>query len=220
MTELPPDEQLPPKLDALERELGAQQHRWFALAMLLAAIATGVTLLLPWTFSRRLGLSVWQLGIETQPTLALTWAAGLLATILTLALPPGPKSQAAAAITGVITLIYLAGCWQARDLEQLTDTWPGPGPTLALTTAIIWLLITSAHLLATHLHHPPPTEEALTIAHSRLRRIPTPPSHSSPTSTPNMPSRAGRPTRSTTPGTPTASELPGPSSGPPNRGDQ
>ncbi|MEV6410768.1 hypothetical protein [Kribbella sp. NPDC051718] len=171
MTELPPDEQLPPKLDALEQELAGRQHRWFALTMLLAAVATGVTLLLPWTFSRRLGLSVWQLGIETQPTLALTWTAGLLATILTLALPPGPKSQATAVITGVISLIYVAGCWQARDLPPQTDTWPGPAPTLALTTAIIWLLTTSAHLLATHLHPPPPTEEALAEAQSRLYRF-------------------------------------------------
>jgi hypothetical protein len=175
MTELPPDEQLPPKLDALEQELAGQQHRWFALAMLLAAIATGLTLLLPWTFSRRLGLSVWQLGIETQPTLALTWAAGLIATILALALPPGPKSQAATTITAVITLIYLAGCWQTRDLP-LTDTWPGPGPTLALTTALIRLLTTTAHLLATRTHHPPPTDEALATAQSRLHHTrPAPP---------------------------------------------
>ncbi|MFI5711349.1 hypothetical protein [Kribbella sp. NPDC051620] len=192
MTEIPPDEQLPPKLDALERELAVQQHRWFALAMLLAAIATGITLLLPWTFSRRLGLSVWQLGIETQPALALTWAAGLLATILTLALPPGPKSQATAAITAVITLLYLTGCWQARDLP-LADTWPGPGPTLALTTAIIWLLTTSAHLLAPHLHSPPITTDALTTAHTRLlhHRPPFPPAPTPPrppTSEPTRPS--------------------------------
>lgn len=177
MTELPPDEQLPLKLDALERELGVRQHRWFALAMVLAAGATGVTLLLPWTYSRRLGLSVWQLGIETQPALALTWAAGLIATIATLALPVGPKSQAAAAITGVIAIVYLAGCWEARDLAPLTDIWPGPGPTLALTTALIWLLTTSAHLLATRLHHSLPSDEALSTAQSRLRHNrPTPPS--------------------------------------------
>lgn len=221
MTELPPDEQLPPKLDALERELATQQHRWFALAMLLAAVATGFTLLLPWTFSRRLGLSVWQLGIESHPTLALTWAAALITTILTLALPPGPKSQATTAATAVITLIHLATCWQARDLP-LTDTWPAPGPTLALTTTTIWLLTTTALLLAPHLHPAPPTPDSLTTAQSRLHHICpiTPPSHPSAASTPNLPSRAGRPARSTTPGTPNASEQPGPSGGPPNRGGQ
>ncbi|NEA34495.1 hypothetical protein [Streptomyces sp. SID13031] len=171
MTDLPPDEQLPLQLDGLERELGIRQHRWFALAMLLTALAAGITLLLPWTYSRRLGLSVWQLGIETQPTLALTWAAGLIATVLTLILPIGPKSQAAAAITAVIALIYLTGCWQARDLSPLTDTWPGPGPTFALTTALLWLLTTTAHLLATRPHHPPPTPEALTAAQTHLRRF-------------------------------------------------
>ncbi|WP_328330036.1 hypothetical protein OHA70_07675 [Kribbella sp. NBC_00382] len=210
MTELPPDEQLPVKLDALEQELATQQHRWFALAMLLAAVATGLTLLLPWTFSRRLGLSVWQLGIEIHPTLALTWAAALITTILTLALPPGPKSQASAATTAVITLIHLATCWQSEALP-LTDTWPGPGPTLALITTTIWLLTTTAHLLTTHLHPQPPTPDSLTTAHSRLRHLhrpisPTPPG------APNLPSRAGPP------GAPNLPNRAGPPGGPPNRG--
>jgi hypothetical protein len=170
VTELPPDEELPLKLDELQRELGVRQHRWFALAMVLAAFGTGVTLLLPWTYSRRLGLSVWQLGIETQPGLTLTWAAGLIATILTLALPVGVKSQGAAAIAGVVAVIYLAGCWQAREPAPLSDTWQGPGPAFALTTALLWLLTISAHLLATRPHHSSPSDEALTTARSRLRR--------------------------------------------------
>ena len=64
-----PEEELARRLEVAERELGVRQHRWFARATLLAALATGITLLLPWTFSRRLGQSVWQLGIETQPSL-------------------------------------------------------------------------------------------------------------------------------------------------------
>jgi hypothetical protein len=170
VTALPPDEELPLKLAGLERELAVRQHRWFALAMLLAALATGVTLLLPWTYSRRLGLSVWQLGIETQPALALTWATGLIATVLTLALPAGLKSQAASAVTGVIAVIFVAGCWQARDLSPLSDTWPGPGPTFALIISLSWLLTTAAHLLATRTNATPPTDEALAAAQTRLRR--------------------------------------------------
>lgn len=60
--ELPPDEELTRRLDLAEQNLATRQHRWFARATLLAALATGITLLLPWTFSRRLGESVWQLG--------------------------------------------------------------------------------------------------------------------------------------------------------------
>ena len=84
-----PDEALPHLVDQAERRLSIGQHRWFALATLLATLPAGVALLLPWTFSRRLGQSVWQLGIETQPTLALAWLAGLLAAVLALALRPG-----------------------------------------------------------------------------------------------------------------------------------
>ena len=81
-----PDEEIPRRLDAVEAALATGEHRWYARATLLAALATGVTLLLPWTFSRRLGLSVWQLGIEVQPTLALTWLAGLLTSVVALVL--------------------------------------------------------------------------------------------------------------------------------------
>ena len=95
-----PDEEVPRRLDAAETELATGEHRWFARTTLLAALATGVTLLLPWSFSRRLGLSVWQLGFETQPTLALTWLAGLITSVVALALKPGHKAQAAAAVPG------------------------------------------------------------------------------------------------------------------------
>ncbi|MEV8374159.1 hypothetical protein AB0P21_15565 [Kribbella sp. NPDC056861] len=180
MTALPPDEELPLKLAGLERELAVRQHRWFALAMLLTAIGTGVTLLLPWTYSRRLGLSVWQLGIETQPALALTWAAGLIATGLALALPVGLTSQAASGVSGVITVVFVAGCWQTRDLSPLSDTWPGPGPTFAMIIGLSWLLATAAHLLATRTHAVPPTPEALEAAQTRLRRSRRPSTRSHP----------------------------------------
>src|SRR5690242_16114695 len=104
-----PDEELPHRLAAAEHALAVHEHRWFARAGLLAALATGLTLLLPWTYSRRLGLSVWQLGIETQPQLALTWLVGLATTATLLILKPGHKAQATAGITAVITLLLLTG---------------------------------------------------------------------------------------------------------------
>ena len=168
-----PDEELPKRLDAAEAELTTAERRWYARATLLAALATGVTLLLPWTFSRRLGLSVWQLGIETQPSLALTWLAGLVTSAIPLILKPSYKTQAATAVTAVIAVISLAGAWQATTLESQSDSWPGPGPAFATISALTWLLTTAAQLLAHH-NHPPaaPTATALTqtITHLRTTR--------------------------------------------------
>lgn len=174
MSELPPDEELPRKLDAIEQTLATNQHKWFARATLLAVLATGITLLLPWTFSRRLGLSVWQLGIETQPSLAVTWLVGLLAAIAALVLN-GSKAQVASSVTGIIAILFIAGAWQANSLAALTDTWPGPGPAVATVTGIAWLLAATTHLLATTRSHPttPPTPEALEAATAHLRHART-----------------------------------------------
>ena len=169
MSELPPDEELPRKLDAIEETLATNEHRWFARATLLAALATGITLLLPWTFSRRLGLSVWELGIETQPSLALTWLAGLLSSIAALVLRD-TKARAASSVTGVIAILFIAGAWQANSQAALTDTWPGPGPAVAMVTGLVWLLAAASHLLATtRSHATTPTPEALEAATSHLR---------------------------------------------------
>jgi hypothetical protein len=169
MSEPLPDEELPRLLDAAEQELATRQHRWFATATLLAALATGVTLLLPWTFSRRLGLSVWELGIETQPSLRFIWPAGLITSALALSLRPGPKAQAATAITAIVALIYAATGWQANSVEPLSDTWPGPGPAFAVVFGLGWLLSASAQLIATRPRSSEPNPEALQTAITRLR---------------------------------------------------
>lgn len=169
MSELP-DEELPRLLDAAETELAKAEHRWFARATLLAALATGVMLLLPWTFSRRLGLSVWQLGVETQPALAWTWLAGLITSVIALSLEPGHKAQAAAGLTGVIAVVCLAGAWQARDAESLGDTWPGPGPTFAVITAACWLVTAGLQLAADRPRSTEPNPTAVSAAITQLRR--------------------------------------------------
>ena len=167
--ELLPDEELPRRLDAAEEELATSQHRWFARATVLATLATGFTLLLPWTFSRRLGLSVWQLGIEVQPSLALTWLAGLITSIVALSLPAGLKAQAAGAATGVLALLFVAGGWQAKDLQSISDTWAGPGPAFAIVTGLIWLLCATAQLLADRTRPATPDDKAVADAIARLR---------------------------------------------------
>jgi len=185
MSDLLPDEEVPRRLDGAEYALACAQHRWFGRVTLLTSLAAGITLLLPWTFSRRLGLSVWQLGLETQPSVALTWLAGLVTSILALALPPRHRpastadeptgttaniySQAAAAFTAVIAVLFIGGAWQARDLGSLSDTWAGPGPALAAITGFTWILAAGAQLIASRSHHNRPTTEALQEAVTRLR---------------------------------------------------
>lgn len=167
-----PDEELPRLLDAAEAELERSEHRWFARATLLAALATGVTLLLPWTYTRRYGLSVWQLGLETRPTLAFTCLAGIITSIVALTLKPGIGAQAAAGVTAIIAIACLATGWQATTLDTLNDTWPGPGPAFSIATSLLWLLATTAHLVAHHNNHPKPTETDIsrTITHLRHTR--------------------------------------------------
>jgi hypothetical protein len=180
MSDLLPDEELPRQLDVAEQALATSQHRWFGRVTLLTSLAAGVTLLLPWTFSRRLGLSVWQLGLETQPSVALIWLAGLVTSILALALhsrhqPTEPSasasiySQTAAAVTALIAMLFIAGAWQARELGSLSDSWPGPGPALAAITGFTWLLAAAAQLIASRTHRTRPTDVALQEAVTRLR---------------------------------------------------
>lgn len=166
-----PDEELPRRLDAAEAELARSEHRWFARATLLAALATGFTLLLPWTYTRRYGLSVWQLGLETQPTLAFSCLAGILTSIVALALKPGAGAQAAAGVTAIIAIVCLAVAWQATTVDTLTDSWAGPGPAFAVATSVLWLLATTAQLVAQHNNQTPGDDPAdLSRAVARLRR--------------------------------------------------
>jgi hypothetical protein len=167
-----PDEDLARDLDTAERELVTDQHKWFAWATVLAALATGITLLLPWTLSRRLGQSVWQLGIDTAPALALTWIVGLLGSIAALVFRPGAKAQAATAVTGIIAMICAAGAWQANTLDPATDGRPGPGPSFTLVAGICWLLCATAQLIADRPRHTPPDDDAIARAVTRLRQSP------------------------------------------------
>jgi hypothetical protein len=164
-----PDEELPRRLDEAERALARDQRHWFAWSTLLAGLAAGVPLLLPWTFSRRLGLSVWQLGIEDQPALGLTWLVGLAASGSALFLTR-QYATAAATVAAIVALIYAAGAWQASTLEPAPGSWPGPGPALAVVTGVTWVLCATAQLIADRPRPPAPTDPHLQPAITRLRR--------------------------------------------------
>ncbi|TDD30795.1 hypothetical protein E1218_00325 [Kribbella turkmenica] len=165
-----PDEVLPRRLDAAEAELARSEHRWFARITLLTALATGFTLLLPWTYTRRYGLSVWQLGVETHPALAFTWLAGIVTTVATLALEPVARARVTAGVTAVIAGSCLAVAWQATNLDPVEDTWPGPGPSFAIATSVLWLLAAVAQLVAQNNNPAAPDEAAVVRAIARLRR--------------------------------------------------
>jgi hypothetical protein len=165
-----PDEVLPRQLDAAEEELANELNLWFARADLLAGLAVGMTLLLPWSFSRRLGLSVWQLGIEEHPVLGVVWLAGLVASVVALVVRSGQYPRIATAITGIVAVVYAAGSWHANALDSGTDSWPGPGPAFAVACGVIWLLSATAQLIAHRSRTPPPTDEQLEDAIDRLRR--------------------------------------------------
>jgi hypothetical protein len=174
MTEFP-DEELPRRLDAAEAELARSEYRWFARATLLAALATGITVLLPWTYTRRYGLSVWQLGLETQPTLAFTCLAGIITSAVALALKPGARAQAATGVTAVIAIVCLAIAWQATTadtlIDSLTGTWSGPGPAFTIAASILWLLAAIVQLVAQHNNQVAPDDPAdISRAVTRLRR--------------------------------------------------
>jgi hypothetical protein len=113
-----------------------------------------------------LGQSVWQLGIETQPKLALTWLAGLAVSALAL-LRPG---QLVPALSGVVALVYAAGGWQATIPSPISGTWPGPGPSIAVVTGLTWLLCAAAQLVANHADPAEPDAESLAHAVRRLRQ--------------------------------------------------
>lgn len=165
-----PDEELPRQLDAAEEELARGLHRWFARATLVAGLAAGIALLLPWTFSRRLGLSVWQLGIEDHPVLGLTWLAGLVASVVALVVRSGHYPQIATMITGIVAVVCVAGSWQANTLDSASDSWQGPGPAFAVVSGVIWLLCAAAQLIADRSRTSTPTDQQLQDAISRLRR--------------------------------------------------
>jgi hypothetical protein len=165
-----PDEELPRLLDAAEEELASGLRRWFARVTLLAGLVAGITLLLPWTFSRRLGLSVWQLGIEDHPVLGLTWLVGLVASVVALVVRSGLYSQLATTITGMVAVVYAGGSWQANALDSSTDSWPGPGPAFAVVSGVIWLLCAVAQLIADRSRTSAPTDQQLQDAIDRLRR--------------------------------------------------
>jgi hypothetical protein len=165
-----PDEELPRRLDAAEAELARSEHRWFARVTLLTALATCVTLVLPWTYSRRYGLSIWQLGFETQPALAFTCLAGLITSAVAVILKPGLRASAVTGITAVIAIVCLATAWQATSLDTLTDTWPGPGPAFTLATSLLWLLAATAQLVAQHNKSSAPDPADISQAIDHLRR--------------------------------------------------
>lgn len=169
--ELLPDEIVPREIDAAERALDRDRRGWIDRATAATALVAGWSLLLPWDYSRRLGLQVWRLGVEEHPAIGLVWVVGAAATVAALLVRRRWHGLVAISVAAAAALVFSAAAWQQTGLAPSSDTWPGPGPSVALTTGLLWLLSCTARLLAER-HRPPTswTDQELHDAVNRLRR--------------------------------------------------
>ncbi|MFC0626941.1 hypothetical protein [Kribbella deserti] len=163
-----PDQDVPAQIAAAGKRLDRAYREGLDRLVVGITLVAGWTLLLPWTYSRRLGLQVWRLGIEQHPVLGIAWLLGFAAAITAWRLRHALIPLGVSASTA---LIFTGWAWQDNGLPSGSDTWPGPGPSAALTLGLIWILACVVRLLAERRRPaPPPDPKALEQARTRLRR--------------------------------------------------
>jgi hypothetical protein len=163
-----PDEVVPQLLTAAELELADRPRRWLSRATVVTAAAAGWTLLLPWSYGRRIGLTVWQLGFEQHPVLGVVWALGTAAAITAVVL--AEHRVLAAAGTAVAALVFTGWAWAGDDPELAAETWTGPGPALAGIAGLLWLLAALGQVVSSRRPEPALfTDYAIRDATGRLR---------------------------------------------------
>lgn len=170
-----PDEEVPRLLARAERELATGPAKWLSWATIVMAVAAGWTLLLPWSFGRRIGLTVWRLGFAEHPLLCVVWAAGTAAAVgaAVLQRSAGPKRNAvlAAAGSGAAALMFTGWAWGSDTTGPAAESWTGPGPAVAGITGLLWLLAALGQILASRQPGPPLfTNYEIREATGRLRR--------------------------------------------------
>jgi hypothetical protein len=173
MSQEPIDEVVPREIAEAERALDNHPRRWLDRAVAAIGLSAGWTLLLPWDYSRRLGLQVWRLGVEEHPMLGLLWAVGFAAAGVALVVRSRsrPAGIIAISISGAAAALFTGFAWQQTGLPASSETWPGPGPSVALTTGLLWLLACAVRLLAERVHPAAEWhEDDLRNAVDRLRR--------------------------------------------------
>lgn len=142
-----PDESLTDALDAAERELDADRIRWTGTAGLLAAVAVGMSFLLPWRISNPGTAMLSRAGYADHRTLLIWWGLGLAATIAGLCLRGRPRMLASVvvAVAGAVLwylAIRVAGAEVGTDggsLFSRRELTTGPGPALAAVGATVML---------------------------------------------------------------------------------
>lgn len=166
-----PDQDVPEQITDMGRHLDHADRRRLDWILIGITLVAAWTLLLPWTYSRRLGLQVWRLGIEQYPILGIAWLIGLAAAIATWYLRNRWVSLGVAATSA---LVFTSFAWQENGLPGGVDSWTGPGPSAALTVGLLWILACAARLLAER-HRPDrqPEPAELQQAATRLRRTRT-----------------------------------------------
>ena len=166
-----PDEDLPRQITAAEQAIDSSLRRWLERAAAVAGLAAGWSLLLPWTYSRRLGLQVWQLGFEEHPQLGAAWVVGFAAAVVALVLRDRPAAVVATSVAGSAAVVFSGLAWQQIGLEATSESWSGPGPSVAITAGLLWILSCTARLLTERLRTPTSWQEyEIRDAISRLRR--------------------------------------------------
>lgn len=162
-----PDQDVPEQIAETGQRLDHADRRRLDWILVGITLVAAWTLLLPWTYSRRLGLQVWRLGIEQYPVLGIAWLIGFAAAIATWHLsnrwvPLGVSASSA--------LVFTGWAWQENGLPAGIDSWTGPGPSAALTVGLLWILACAARLLAERPRPDRPPEPAeLDHARTRLR---------------------------------------------------
>jgi hypothetical protein len=160
-------------------------------ATIVTVTAAGWTLLLPWSYGRRIGLTVWRLGYSEHPLLCAVWAAGMAAAIAAVVLQrtvdPTRNAMFAAAGSAGFALVFTGWSWGSENPDLSAEAWAGPGPALAGITGLLWLLASLGQIVTSRRAEPPLfTDYALREATTRLRRTrnhrpaATPPIHRPP----------------------------------------
>jgi len=166
-----PDEEVPRLIAAAQRGLDDRARRWLSRATVAVAVAAGWTLLLPWSFGDRLGLTVWRLGFEEHPALCGVWGLGTAATVAALLLPDRRRAAAATATTALAALVFTGWAWSSDGVELTGQSWTGPGPALAGITGLLWFLAALGQLVTSRTPEAQLfTEYAIRDATGRLRR--------------------------------------------------
>lgn len=142
-----PDEQLAAVLENGERAIGARRERWPVTVGLLAAIAAGISFLLPWQLGDPGTVTLSRAGYAGHTGLLIWWGVALAGTIG--GLLPADRLRA---LSSVVAAVAGAAIWyvaiqvagtevvdEGRSLFSRRELTAGPGSSVAVLAATVLL---------------------------------------------------------------------------------